>query len=82
MMKINTEQRDLIRQLHRKNEEMMDFKKISYQEYLKNNQILLRRVKDSILTDEQKILLFDATSINSNLDKFRLGIKIAQLSFN
>lgn len=81
-MKINTEQRDLIRQLHRKNEEMMDFKKISYQEYLKNNQILLRRVKDSILTDEQKILLFDATSINSNLDKFRLGIKIAQLSFN
>ncbi len=81
-MKINTEQRDLIRQLHRKNEEMMDFKKISYQEYLKNNQILLRRVKDSILTDEQKILLFDATLINSNLDKFRLGIKIAQLSFN
>lgn len=81
-MRINREQRNLIRKLHYKNEELMDLGKIEYDEYLKNNQVLLRQVKTSILTDEQKIILFDASSIKFDLEKFRLGIKIAQLSFN
>lgn len=81
-MKINREQRNLIRKLHYKNEELMDLEEISYEEYLQNNNILLRKVKLSILTDEQKLLLIEAVSINFDLDKFRLGIKIAQLGFN
>lgn len=81
-MKINREQRNLIRKLHYKNEELMDLNKIKYEEYITNNNILLRQVRNSILTDEQKLLLIDASSLEINIDKFRLGIKIAQLSFN
>ena len=32
--------------------------------------------------NEQKILLAESISIDFNIDKFRLGIKIAQLGFN
>lgn len=81
-MKINREQRNLIRKLHYKNEELMDLKEIPYEEYLFNNSILLRKVKLSIITHEHQISLIQATSINFDITKFRLGIKIAQLSFN
>ncbi len=81
-MKINREQRNLIRKLHYKNEELMDLDEISYEEYLENNNILLRQVNLSILTNEQRSLLIEAVSAHFDIEKFRLGIKIAQVSFN
>lgn len=82
MQKINREQRRLIRQLHYRNEEYYDRGLIDYDEYIDNNYLLLRRVRFSNINDEQKIILAESISFNYSLDKFRLGIKIAQLGFN
>ncbi|WP_284461170.1 hypothetical protein [Chryseobacterium sp.] len=82
MERINREQRGFIRQLHYRNEDFYDRGLIKYDEYIENNFMLLRQVRFSNLNDEQKIILLDSISLDLNLDKFRLGIKIAQLGFN
>ncbi|WP_045493309.1 hypothetical protein [Chryseobacterium sp. StRB126] len=82
MEKISREQRGFIRQLHYRNEEFFDKGLIEYGEYIENNFLLLRQVRYSNLNYEQKLILAESISINLNLDKFRLGIKIAQLGFN
>lgn len=82
MQKINREQRKLIRQLHYRNEDYYDLGLIEYDEYIDNNYLLLRRVRYSNITDEQKLILTESISLKINLEKFRLGIKVAQLGFN
>lgn len=82
MQKINKEQRGFIRQLHYRNEEFFDKGLIEYDEYIENNYLLLRQVRFSTITEEQKIILTESISIEFNLNKFRLGIQIAQLGFN
>lgn len=82
MERINREQRGFIRLLHYRNEDFFDRGLIEYNEYIENNFLLLRQVRFSNLNNEQKILLTEFLSIDLSLDKFRLGIKIAQLGFN
>ncbi|MFP3835398.1 hypothetical protein [Chryseobacterium sp. SIMBA_028] len=82
MERINREQRGFIRQLHQRNEAFFDSGAIEYDEYIFNNHLLLRQVKYSVLSKEQKIIFFETVTESFNLNKFRLGIKIAQLGFN
>ena len=82
MERINREQRGFIRQLHHRNETFFDNGEIEFDEYIFNNHLLLRQVRYSILSKEEKIIFFEAVTGSFNLDKFRLGIKIAQLGFN
>ncbi len=82
MERINREQRGFIRQLHHRNEAFFDKGEIDFDEYIYNNHLLLRQVRYSILSKEQKIVFFEVVTESFNLDKFRLGIKIAQLGFN
>ncbi|MEJ5105553.1 hypothetical protein [Chryseobacterium sp. MYb328] len=82
MEKINREQRGFIRQLHYRNEDFFDRGIIEYDEYIENNFLLLRQVRFSNINKEQRFLLTESISLDLNLDKFRLGIKIAQFGFN
>ncbi|KPE50996.1 hypothetical protein [Chryseobacterium indologenes] len=82
MERINREQRGFIRQLHHRNESFYDKGLIEFDEYIFNNHLLLRQVRYSLLSKEQKITFFEAVTESFNLDKFRLSIKIAQLGFN
>lgn len=82
MERINREQRGFIRKLHQRNEDFFDRKVIEFDEYILNNHLLLRQVKYSILSREQKITFIESVTESFNLDKFRLSIKIAQLGFN
>ena len=61
-MKINNAHRILIRKLYYKNEQLMDSNRIEHEEYLSNINILLRKVRLSILTSKEKLILIDATS--------------------
>lgn len=82
MEKINKEQRGFIRKLHYRNEEFYDRGIIEFAEYIENNHSLLRQVKFSIMSEEQKLIFIESALGSINLDKFRLSIKIAQLGFN
>ena len=82
MERINREQRGFIRQLHHRNEAFFDKGVIEFDEYIFNNHLLLRQVRYSILSKEQKVLFFEAVNESFNLDKFRLSIRIAKLGFN
>ncbi|REC57021.1 hypothetical protein DRF62_02360 [Chryseobacterium piscium] len=82
MKKVNKEQRNFIRQLHYRNEDFFDRGLIKYEEYISNNYHLLRQVRFATLSDEQRLILVESISLEANLQKFRLGIKIAQLGFN
>lgn len=82
MERISREQRGFIRNLHYRNEDFYDKGLIDYNEYIENNLLLLRQVRYSNISNEQKLILAESISFDFNLDKFRLGIKIAQLGFN
>lgn len=82
MERINREQRDFIRQLHQRNEDFFDSNVIEFDEYIHNNHLLLRQVRYSLLSKEQKIIFFDTVIESFNLEKFRTSINIVQLGFN
>lgn len=82
MERINKEQRGYIRSLHYRNEDLFDKGLIEYDEYIHNNYLLLRQVRYTTLTDEQKIILTESISAKVSLEKFRLGISIVQIVFN
>lgn len=82
MERITRGQRDIIRQLHQRNEEFFDKGTIGFDEYIFNNHLLLRKVRYSVLTYEQKIAFIESINDSISLNKFRLSIKIAQIGFN
>ncbi|MEA1848997.1 hypothetical protein U9K52_08755 [Chryseobacterium sp. MHB01] len=82
MKKKNKVCTEYIKNLHIRNEIFYDRGEIDFNEYISNNFLCIKKMKNAILTDEQQIIIIDAIHGELDLKKFRLGINVVKLGFS
>ncbi|GEJ46068.1 hypothetical protein CRS_26760 [Chryseobacterium sp. ON_d1] len=81
-MESKKENRKKIMTLHFRNEELYRCGLITFDDYVSNNHVLLIKLKKSIFTDQQSIILFNLCLSNLDLNQFNFYISILRTSSN
>lgn len=81
-MQSKKENRKKIMNLHFRNEDLYRCGLITFDEYVSNNHVLLIKLKTSIFTDQQSIILFNLCLSNLDLQQFNFCISILRTSAN